>query len=183
MPDPARFRWSIPERFNIGADVADRHAAKGNDTALVEVDSSGKVTTFGFRDVVRSSNRLANLLRAGGIERGDRVAVLLPQRHETAVAHVAAYKAGFVAVPLFTLFGEEALEFRLRNSEARAIVTDSEGAAKIAHLRDRLPGLHVILCADGAADGATDLHAALPRASGRFDALDHHAQDTAVPPH
>ncbi|MFL5424340.1 MAG: AMP-binding protein, partial [Myxococcales bacterium] len=103
------FRWSIPERFNIGADVVDRHASAGNETALVEVDPSGKVRTFGFREVARLANRLANVLRAHGIERGERVAILLPQRHETAVAHVAAYKAGFVAVPLFALFGEDAL--------------------------------------------------------------------------
>jgi acetyl-CoA synthetase len=180
MPGPAEFRWSIPERFNIGADVADRQAAKGNDTALVEVDPSGKVTTLGFRDVVRLANRLANLLHAQGMERGDRVAVLLPQRHETAIVHVAAYKAGLVAVPLFTLFGEEALEFRLRNSGARAIVTDAEGAAKLARLRDRLPGLEMILCADGPADGAKDLHAALERASDRFEAIDTDAEDPAV---
>src|SRR5438874_366300 len=180
MPGPADFRWSIPERFNIGVDVADRHAARGNDTALIEVDASGKVTTFGFRDVVRLANRLANLLRAEGIERGDRVAVLLPQRHETAIVHVAAYKAGFVAVPLFTLFGEEALEFRLQNGEARAIVTDAEGAAKIGRLRDRLPALKLVLCADGPADGAVDLHAAVERASDRFEAVDTDAEEPAV---
>jgi len=177
---PADFRWSIPDRFNIGADVADRHAASGNETALLEVDALGKVTTLGFRDVARLANRLANVLRAQGIERGDRVAVLLPQRHETAVAHLAAYKAGFVAVPLFTLFGEEALEFRLQDSGARAIVTDEEGAAKIAHLRDRLPGLRVVLCADGPAQGARDFRAALERALDRFETVDTAAEDAAV---
>ena len=180
MGSPADFRWSIPDRFNIGADVADRHAASGNETALLEVDALGKVTTLGFRDVARLANRLANVLRAQGIERGDRVAVLLPQRHETAVAHLAAYKAGFVAVPLFTLFGEEALEFRLQDSGARAIVTDEEGAAKIAHLRDRLPGLRVVLCADGPAQGARDFRAALERALDRFETVDTAAEDAAV---
>ena len=106
--------------------------------------------------------------------------MLLPQRHETAVAHLAAYKAGFVAVPLFTLFGEEALEFRLQDSGARAIVTDEEGAAKIAHLRDRLPGLRVVLCADGPAQGARDFRAALERASDRFETVDTAAEDAAV---
>src|SRR3954470_14076383 len=166
------FRWSIPERFNIGADVVDRHALASNETALVEVDPSGKVRTFGFREVAQIAHRLSHRLRAHGVERGERVAVLLPQRHETALAHVAAYKAGFVAVPLFTLFGEEALEFRLGNSEARAVVTDAEGAAKIARLRERLPGLQIVLCADGPADAAMDLHAALERASDHFDAVD-----------
>ncbi|MFL5457225.1 MAG: acyl-CoA synthetase [Myxococcales bacterium] len=174
------FRWSIPERFNIGADVVDRHALAGNETALVEVDPSGKVRTFGFREVAQLANRLANVLRAHGVERGERVAVLLPQRHETALAHVAAYKAGFVAVPLFTLFGEEALEFRLQDSGARAIVTDAEGAAKLERLRDRLPELHVVFCTDGPAVGALDLHAALEHASDRFEPLDTNAEEPAV---
>src|SRR5258708_31047883 len=86
-----------------------------------------------------------------GRPRGERVAILLPQRHETAVAHVAVYKAGLVAVPLFTLFGEEALQFRLENSGARAIVTDREGAAKLQGLRERLPELRFVFCADGTA--------------------------------
>jgi acetyl-CoA synthetase len=165
------FRWSIPERFNIGADLVDRHASAGNETALVEVDPSGKATTFGFRDIAQLANRLANVLRAHGVERGERVAILLAQRHETAVAHVAAYKAGFVAVPLFTLFGEEALEFRLADSGARAIITDAEGVAKLERLRQLLPELHVVFCADGHVPGALDLHAALAHASDRFEAV------------
>jgi acetyl-CoA synthetase len=174
------FLWSIPERFNIGADVVDGHASAGMETALVEVDPSGKVTTFAFRDVAQLANRLANVLRAHGIERGERVAILLPQRHETAVAHVAAYKAGFVAVPLFTLFGEEALEFRLQDSGARGIITDAEGVAKLERLRELLPELHVVLCADGPAPGALDLHAALEHASDRFETVDTLAEEPAV---
>src|ERR1700674_4969542 len=115
-------RWSIPERFNIGADVVDGHAG----TALIEIDPSGKVRELSFDAIARLANRLANVLVAHGLARGDRVAILLPQRHETAVAHVAVYKAGLVAVPLFTLFGEEALEFRLGNSGAKAIITDRD---------------------------------------------------------
>src|SRR2546423_11679252 len=103
------FLWSIPVRFNIAADVVDRHAGSGK-LALIEVDASGKPVEFDFAAIARLSNRLANLLLAQGLLRGDRVAILLPQRHETAVAHIAVYKAALVAVPLFNLFLEEALE-------------------------------------------------------------------------
>src|SRR5437868_11897505 len=127
----AGFRWSIPERLNIGADVADRH---GSALALVEIEPSGKTREFTFDAISALSNRLANVLVARGLQRGDRVAILLPQRHETCVAHVAAWKAGLISVPLFTLFGEEALEFRLQNCGARAIVTDREQLPKIAKL-------------------------------------------------
>ena len=171
--------WSIPEHFNLGSDVVDRHAAAGG-TALIELDAAGRRTVFSFRDIQALAHRLANCLVASGLARGDRVAVLLPQRHETAVAHVAIAKAGMIAVPLFVLFGEEALEFRLRDSGARAVITDREGAAKLARLRDRLPALQAVFCADGDGDGAVDLHAALALASDRFETVDTLAEDPAI---
>ena len=174
----ASFRWNIPARFNIGVDVADRQAPSA--LALIEVEPSGKARELRFGEIAALSNRLANLLVAHGLQRGDRVAVLLPQRHETAIAHVAAYKAGLVAVPLFTLFGEEALEFRQQNSGARAVITDRDQLQKLAGLRERLPELKLVLCADGPAEGALDLHAELSRASDRFQPVDTAAEDPAV---
>src|SRR5712691_6583972 len=165
-----RHQWSIPERFNIGVDVVDRHAAAGTSPALIEVDPSGKVTELGFAAVQELANRLANVLVAYGLSRGDRVAILLPQRKETAIAHVAVYKAGLVAVPLFKLFGEEALEFRLQDSGARAVVTDRDELPKIERLRRRLPELRLVLCADGPREGA----------SSRFDAVPTAAEDPAI---
>ena len=181
MNGPApRFAWSIPERFNIGVDVVDRHAEAGLSPALLEVDGSGKVVELGFAAVRDLANRLANVLVGHGLERGDRVAILLPQRKETAIAHVAVYKAGLVAVPLFKLFGEEALEFRLQDSGARAIVTDRDELEKLARLRERLPGLRLVLCADGPGEGAVDLPSALERASSRFDAVPTAGEDPAL---
>src|SRR2546428_7100887 len=127
------FRWQIPERFNMGADVSYRHGAA---IALIEIEPSGKTRELTFDAISALSNRLANVLVARGLERGDRIAILLPQRHETAVAHVAAWKAGMISVPLFTLFGEEALEFRLQNCAPRPFVTDREQLPRIAKLRD-----------------------------------------------
>src|SRR3989442_7303642 len=175
--DMPAFRWQIPERFNMGADVSDRHGAA---LALIEIGPSGKTRELTFDAISALSNRLANVLVARGLQRGDRIAILLPQRHETAVAHVAAWKAGMISVPLFTLFGEEALEFRLQNCVARAIVTDREQLPKIAKLRDRLPDLQTILCVDGTAEGALDLHALAAQASDRFRAVDTLADDPAL---
>ena len=170
------FRWQIPERFNMGADVSDRHGAA---LALIEIEPSGKTRELTFDAISVLSNRLANVLVARGLQRGDRIAILLPQRHETAVAHVSAWKAGMISVPLFTLFGEEALEFRLQNCGARAIVTDREQLPKIAKLRDRLPDLETVLCVDGPAEGALDLHALAAQASDRFQIADTLAEDPA----
>ncbi len=169
------FRWEIPARFNIGVDVCDRH---GDALALVEIDPSGKVREHRFAEMAGLSNRFANVLVAHGLARGDRVAILLPQRHETAISHAGAWKAGMISVPLFTLFGEEALEFRLQNSGARAVVTDREQLPKLARIQT--PELRAIFCVDGPAEGALDLHALLARASDRFAAVDTAAEDPAV---
>src|SRR5260370_38420454 len=135
------FRWRVPEFYNIGVDVCDRHATGEGRLALIFQDEGGAVRRYSFDDIKAQSNRFANVLVAHGMERGDRLAILLPQAPETAIAHVAPYKAGLIAVPLFTLFGEDALEYRLGDSGATALVPDSAAYAQIAPLRARLPEL------------------------------------------
>ena len=175
------FAWAIPERFNIGVAVLDRWAAEDpGRTALIEVDADGRPRIFSFQDLTRLSNRLANVLAAQGLQRGDRVGILLPQRHETGIAHAAILKSGAISVPLFILFGEEALEYRLANSGARAVITDAEGLAKLAAIRDRLPDLATVLSVDGPAGDALGFHQSLGRASDRFTPVDTAADDPAI---
>ncbi|TWA62070.1 acetyl-CoA synthetase [Azospirillum brasilense] len=176
-----RFVWSVPERYNIGVDVCDKWAERDPDrTALIHKRRDGTVETHSFADIRRLSNRLANALAAHGVARGDRVGILLPQAPETAVSHVAVYKMGGVAVPLFSLFGVEALEYRLGNCGARAVVTDAVGAAKIAQIRDRLPELKLVLRIDEAGEGELDWHALVEAASEDFTPVDTAADDPAV---
>jgi acetyl-CoA synthetase len=173
-----QFRWQVPARYNIGVDVCDRQDPDA--LALVYLDESGGARRFSFGEIRALSNRFANALAAAGLGRGDRIGILLPQAVETAVAHVAAWKAGLISVPLFTLFGEDALEFRLANSGARALVTDGAGLAKIAAIRDRLPELEQVYTIDGKGDGATEFHAALARASDEFAPVDTASDDPAI---
>ena len=113
-----QFRWEIPRRFNIGLAVCDAHAESGG-RALVLENAAGKVRTVGFDELKERSDEFANALLELGVERGDRVGIILPQRLETALAHIAAYKIGAVALPLSGLFGPDALEYRLADSAAR----------------------------------------------------------------
>lgn len=143
------FQWQIPEFYNIGVDICDRWAARGNRLALIYEDESGRIDRYSFRDLKRLSNKLANGLQAAEIGVGDRLGILLPQCPETALSHIAAYKVGAVAVPLFTLFGTDALEYRLSNSHARAVVTDAANLPKIVEIRNNLPELKTILVTGG----------------------------------
>jgi acetyl-CoA synthetase len=177
----AAFRWRIPERYNIGADVCDRHAAERPDAvALIFENENGTVERLSFRDLRAQTNRLANALVAHGFNPGDRIGVLLQQCPEAAVAHIAAYKAGLIAVPLFVLFGEDALEYRLGNAGARAVVTDSANLPKLLAIRDRLPELKVIIVTDGGGSGTLDYRALLAKASDSFTPVDTHADDPAL---
>ena len=174
----ARFAWQVPARYNIGVDACDRWAEDPDRIALIHKQADGAVRRYSFLELKRLSNRLANTLAAQGIARGDRVGILLPQAPETAVAHLAAYKLGAIAVPLFTLFGPEALEFRLSNSGAAALVTDQAGLEKVAGLREGLPGLKLLLSIDGGP--ALDFHAEIERASDAFTPCGTAADDPAL---
>jgi len=174
----ARFRWQVPGRFNMAEAVCDRHATADNRTALIEQRAGGEVRRHGFEDLRRASNRLANVLAANGVAPGDRIGILLGQRVETLLGHLAAYKLGAVAIPLFALFGPEALRFRLADSGARAVITDPAGAEKLAEIRADLPELERVWITDS--DGADGLDPALARASDHFDTVASAADDPAV---
>jgi acetyl-CoA synthetase len=155
-----RFAWQIPEFYNIGTDVCDKWAeAEPQRPALIAVSDTGGAETLTYGALRDLSNATANLLEAYGLQEGDRVGVLLPQSVETAYTHIAVFKMGAISIPLFTLFGEEALEHRLRDAAAKAVVTNAEGAARLAPIRERLPDLACIFCVDGPAPDALDFYA------------------------
>jgi acetyl-CoA synthetase len=175
------FRWDIPARFNIATDCCDRHADGRQRLALIYVDEDGGASRTSFDAVSEFSRRFANVLKADGLSRGDRVAVFLSQSLELPVAHMAAFRSGLISIPLFALFGEDALEFRLSNSGARAIVTDQTGWEKLAKIRDRLPELrHIYLIGNHAPAGAKPFWSSLQAASAEFATVDTAADDPAL---
>src|ERR1700681_792647 len=175
------FRWDIPPRFNIASACCDRHADGGKRLALIYVDEDGGTQCTSFDELAEMSRRFANVLKADGLVRGDRVALFLSQSLELPVAHLAAFRSGMVSIPLFALFGEDALEFRLSNSGAKAIVTDAAGWEKLAKIRDRLPELaNIYLVGDDAPAGAKSFWSSLEAASAEFLTVDTAADDPAM---
>ena len=177
----AQFRWDIPARYNIGVDICDRWAARDPDRlAILHVRADGRREEISFAALCAMSNRLAHVLRAHGVARGDRVAIMLPQSPEVAAAHVAIYKLGAVALPVAILFGPDALSYRLQNSAAKALITDTQGLAKLAGIRGEVPELACVLSVDGPGEGAMALIDALARASSDFTAVDTAAEDPVL---
>ena len=131
-----QFRWHVPARFNIGVEVCDRWAERDpGRLALVAVSQDGRSHDVSYGWLRETSNRLANVLAAHGVKRGDRVAILLPQGPDVAAIHVAIYKLGAIALPLAILFGTDALAYRLQNAGAKALLTNAQGIAKIAEIK------------------------------------------------
>lgn len=177
----SQFQWQVPAEFNIGVDACDKWADGSGRVALIYEKSDGAQTRYTFDDIKAQSNRLAHSLERHGVRRGDRVAVYLPQAPETAVTHIAVYKMGAVAVPLFTLFGVDAIQYRLANSGAAALVTDAEGCRKLLEIRASLPDLKVIYCIDGEGEGgAVPFHPALAAESDAYSPVRTAADDPAV---
>src|SRR4051794_35040692 len=175
------FRWDIPARFNIATACCDRHADGTGRLALIYIDEDGTATRTSFDEVADMSRRFASVLKADGLVRGDRVAVFLSQSLELPIAHLAAFRSGMISIPLFALFGEDALEFRLSNSEAKAVITDEAGWEKLAKIRDRLPELNnIYVIADPAPAGTKSFWSSLKAAASDFTTVDTSADDPAL---
>jgi len=174
------FRWEIPEFYNIGVDICDKWAHQRYRLALIYEDESGQIEKYSFWDLKRLSNGFANGLKANGIGPGDRFGILLPQSPEAGIAHIATYKMGAVVIPLFTLFGTDALEYRLSNSEAKGIVTNEANLPKVLEIRDRLPHLKTIILTRGKApDGVLSFWDLIEKGSSVFQPLKTRADDPA----
>jgi len=140
------FKWDFPDSYNMGWDVCDKWADDEPDrTAIIDLtDTTRKDVSFGELKIL--SNRLANFLVTQNIMPGDRVGVLRTQSVWTAAAHIAIWKMGAISIPLFVLFGEEALETRLIDAGAKAIITDEAHAEKFASTFERMSDLeHIIV--------------------------------------
>ena len=129
----ANFRWEIPKEFNIAAAICDRHV--GTNRAALLVETAAGMAEMSFEHLQDRSRRLANALSAVGVAKGDRVGILLPQCPETLIAHLAAYRLGAIALPLFTLFGPEAIEYRLNDSGAKVVVRTRQESKSCSTLR------------------------------------------------
>ena len=149
----ARHRWQIPADYNVAVDCLDRHHDLRDRVALYYEDDQGHSEQYTFGQMLTASNRFANALRGIGINRGDVVAVHLPQRPETAIAHMALYRLGAIALPISKLFGPDALKYRLENSAAKAILLEAESLPKIADIRKQIPTFQHVIIVGGKGDG------------------------------
>jgi acetyl-CoA synthetase len=179
------FGWKVPKRFNMAQACCGQWAAQPATARRVaireHVAGQGLGRSWTFGQLQKAANQLSRVLQAQGVQRGDRVAIVLPQRFETAVAYMAVLQMGAVAMPLSMLFGPEALSFRINDSQARVAVCDESTVQALQQARADCPGLQSLIGV-GQAGALADLDYAQAMASqaASFKAVSTLAEDPAV---
>ncbi|MGI8412986.1 MAG: acyl-CoA synthetase [Solirubrobacteraceae bacterium] len=125
----AEHRWEVPERYNIATDVCDRHPREK--LAMIHEDPDGTIRRVSWGELQDASNRFANVLSAHGVERGDRVAMLLPPTPETAAAFFGTWKTGAILLSMSVLYGDEGIRHRVSDSQAKVLVTNADNVDRI----------------------------------------------------
>src|SRR3954471_383149 len=169
-------RWEVPERYNIAGDVCDKHPR--DRLAMIWEDWRGNERKVSFGELQDLSCKFANVLEANGIERGDRVATLLPSLPETAAVFLGTYRHGAILLSMSVLYGDDGIEHRLTDSGARALVTD---AANRHRIPEGLAEKIIVMQGDGGerAPGDIDFGAEMEKASDRYETADTSSDDPA----
>jgi acetyl-CoA synthetase len=175
------FRWNVPQRYNIAQACCGQWAQDRSRFALYWEDESGASAAYSFWDIQQQANRLSNALTALGVKRGERVALLLPQRPEAAIAYMAIFQMGAVALPLSHLFGPDALEYRLQHAGASVAIVEPTTLANLWQIRGKLTQLRHVIGVGGAREsGVHAWEALLEKASRHFTLVDTAADDPAL---
>ena len=175
------FRWHVPERYNIAQACCGQWAPDRNRFALYWEDESGAMAAYSFWDIQRAADRLSNALAALGVRRGDRVALCLPQRPETAIAYIAIFQMGAIALPLSHLFGPDALEYRLSHAEASVALVEPTTLANLWTVRGKVPSLKHVIGVGGARESGVHAYEdLLQKASSSFSPVDTLAEDPSL---
>jgi acetyl-CoA synthetase len=179
------FGWKVPKRFNMAQACCGQWAAQAATARRVaireHVAGQGLGRSWTFAQLQNAANRLSQVLQKQGVRRGDRVAIVLPQRFETAVAYVAVLQMGAVAMPLSMLFGPEALSFRINDSQARVAVCDESTVDALKQARPDCPGLQCLIgVGEAAAAADLDYAKACAASPAQFKPVATLADDPAV---
>jgi len=181
------FHWQVDEFFNIAEVCCSRWAKPEKEprcapkVAIRTHETGAKTTLYTYSGLQTAADALSHVLTGLGVARGDRVAIVMPQRFETAVAYMAVFQMGAVAMPLSMLFGPEALEYRLQNSEAVVAICDESSIDNLNTIRSRCPALRTVLAAGSAAgQGDVDYASAVAAEQRTFTAVKTKADEAAV---
>ncbi|MFN5445694.1 MAG: acyl-CoA synthetase [bacterium] len=174
------YHWHVPSDFNIAHWCCSRWANDPHRVAIYMDDELHGDSVITYAQLQQSANQFSHCMTALGVTRGMRVAIVMPQRAEVAIAHIACHQVGAIAMPMSVLFGPDALEYRLQDSAASLVITDQAGLPSIAAVRDRCPALTHIIVVDGHGENTLDWHDLLHQQPTTFTPVATKSSDPAL---
>lgn len=179
-----QFDWDWRSHFNVTHAAVDRNAEDPDRIALYHVSGDVDVHPYSFGQLRALTNKFANVLEGLGLKKGDRVARLMPRIPETYVGFFGTWKAGMVDVPLYTAFGSDAVEYRLKDCGAKLLLTDLENRQRLAPISNTLKDIQVIVVADedreGLEAGDISFRKEMEKASSIYQTADTKLNDPAI---
>ena len=180
------FAWHVPEYFNIAevccsrwARLSGRSVDAINNVAVCAHNTGDAATFYTYFELKKAADALSHALAGLGVQRGDRVAIVMPQRFETAACYMAVFQLGAVAMPLSMLFGPEALEYRLQDSEAVVAIADESSIASLQQVRTACLALRTVI-AVGDARADVQYETAIAKHANAFTAVKTKAEEAAI---
>ena len=147
-----KWKWDIPEEYNIGFDCVDKHTTtkKKNKIALYWENSEGDTDKFTFNDMKRLTDKFGNVLRNLGFKKGDRFLIRLPNIPQFQISFLGGVKIGAVPIPSSCMFRAHEIEYRVNDSESKAVITTSKFVKAVNEIKDECPSLEYIIIVDDA---------------------------------
>jgi len=144
------WKWDIPEKYNIGYDIVDKHAEgkNKNKIALFWENSQGKSKKFTFGEMKILTNKFGNVLKNLGFKKGDRFLIRLPNIPEFQISFIGGVKIGAVPIPSSVMFREHEIEYRINDSSSKAVITTSKYVENVNKIKDKCPTLKHIIVVD-----------------------------------
>ena len=176
----AEFKWEVPEYFNFAGDVIDKWAEDPDKLAMLWVDDAGTEVKKTFLDISKASKRLANVLTAQGVKKGDVVIVILPRNIEWWEVFTACIRTGAMIAPGTTQLTSKDVEFRSNKAEAVCIITNPEIAAKFDKVAGNCPTVKTKIVITEPKDGWVFYNDALAAASDDFETIKTRSDDNCI---
>lgn len=174
------FKWEVPERFNWARDVFDAWAEDPEKLAMIWVDDYGNEKRYTFAELSRLSKRLANVLQSHGVQKGQRVFMLLPRLPEWWIGNLACLRMGAVLVPGTAQLTAKDLQYRFESAEGVAVLSDEVNAPKIEQIKDNCPTLKTMIFVGGKREGWLSYEEEMAKVSDEFEAADTASDDNAI---
>ena len=174
------FTWDIPNAYNMATRCLAEWAQDKARVAIFYEDEQGNTETITFWQLNKLTNQVANLLQDLGVQRGDRVGIVLPQCPEIAAAHLAIYKLGAIAVPMSMLYGPDSYQYIMNNCGMKAVIVDDSSANKIRQIQGVLEGLEHLIIRGQALSDEIPLHDRLAQMPTQFEAVETASADPAL---